>query len=119
LREKEKKYLRLVRQPIVVLGLRALLLAQFLADPSDLLRWFPQCKTLGVMAQVKLAPIEHRAHVARVARVETHPGDVRCGSEGLKGKTDRLSIDISRKARLSRLRLGGHVQVERNDHGYM
>jgi len=87
---KKKSYLRFVRQPVVVLGLGVLLFAQFLPDPSDLLRWFPQRETLGVMAQVKLLPIEYRAHVARITRVETHPGDVRCGSERLESKSGTI-----------------------------
>jgi hypothetical protein len=84
-----------------------------------LLRWFPQRETLGVMAQMKILPVEYSAHVVRITRVETHPRDVRCGSERLEGKTERLSIGISRKTHLSRLRLEGHVQVECNDHGYI
>lgn len=84
-------YLRLVRQSVVVLGHRALFLAQLLADPADPLRRIPQCEALRVVTQVKLLPIEYLAHVAGVTRIETHPGDVRYREERLSCKIQRLS----------------------------
>lgn len=61
----------------VELGLLAF--ADGLAGSSDFLRRLAQGKALGVVAQMQVLAVEDVAHLARVARVESHPGCVGCG----------------------------------------
>ena len=60
-------------------GLLCLLALPYrLASAANFLRRIPQSEAFGVMAEVQLAPVEHLAHLAWVARVEAHPRGVGC-----------------------------------------
>lgn len=66
-----------IREPVVMLLLRVVLLVEFLSHSADPLRSFPQREALCVVTQMGSFPIENLPHVARVARVETYPRVVR------------------------------------------